>query len=168
MEGCAECAAEFARFSAIDSELTGWGEQLASAAPAPVFDRERMLSRLRSAQAAPARHRATKWMPAAALLVAAGLVLALLAPQARTPAGNRGRNADTSQFVEIPYTPPLDPRENTTIVRMSIRVATLIAMGFRISADPDTIVLADVLVGEDGRAHAIRMLSNVEMSGAGD
>jgi hypothetical protein len=41
-------------------------------------------------------------------------------------------------------------------------------MGFRIAADPDSTVIADVLVGEDGRAHAIRVLSSVDMSGAGD
>ena len=71
-------------------------------------------------------------------------------------------------LVGIPYLPSLDPRENATIVRMDIQVATLIAAGYSVAAEPGEIVPADVLVGEDGRAHAVRMLSDVELKGKGD
>jgi hypothetical protein len=32
-------------------------------------------------------------------------------------------------------------------------------MGYKVSADPDRVVPAEVLVGEDGRAHAVRLMS---------
>ena len=116
----------------------------------------------------PIRRRAIRWMPAVAAAIAAALVLAAIAPPRKAPAVNRAGNQIDAPFVEIPYLPPLDPRENSMIVRMNIRVATLIAVGYRVTADPEEIVPADVLVGEDGRAHAVRVLSGIEWNGTGD
>ena len=76
--------------------------------------------------------------------------------------------SEQTGFVEIPYLAPPDPHENTTVVRIQIRVATLIAVGYRVTADPDAIVPADVLVGEDGRAHAVRVPADVGLNGTGD
>lgn len=60
-------------------------------------------------------------------------------------------------FLPIPYTIPLGPEERATIVRMEIPVAALIAAGFAVPMlDPGEMVQADVLVGQDGRARAIR------------
>jgi hypothetical protein len=91
-----------------------------------------------------------------------------LAPHRKPPVVNPAIAQSAAPFVAIPYLPPLDPRENSTIVRMNIRVASLIAAGYRVAADPDKIVPADVLVGEDGRAHAVRVLSGIEWNGTGD
>ena len=71
-------------------------------------------------------------------------------------------------MIAIPYVPPLDPRETATVVRIKVRMATLMAMGYRIAADPDKVVPADVLVGEDGRAHAFRVLSETKSDGKGE
>jgi hypothetical protein len=67
----------------------------------------------------------------------------------------------TEPFIEIPYIAPLAPYERTTIVRMDVPVSALIAAGFDMHA-PDTgaALRADVLFGQDGRAHAIRLVSN--------
>jgi hypothetical protein len=163
LETCAQCSAALAAFTKIDSKLTGWGQSLCAQNPPPAAAREQLAAKL---ALPPARRRATRWIPAAAAAaIAAGLVLAVIAPHKKPPV--LGRRAD-SPFIEIPYLPPLDPRENATIVRMNIRVATLIAAGYRVTADPDTIVPADVLVGEDGRAHAVRVLSGIEWKGTGD
>jgi hypothetical protein len=165
LEACAECRAALAAFAGIDSELTGWGQRLGLRNPPPPGAREQLAARL---AALPARRRATRWMPAAsaavAAAIAAALVLTAIAPHKKLPAGNRGQ----APFIEIPYLPPLDPYENASIVRMNIRVATLIAAGYRVAADPDTIVPADVLVGEDGRAHAVRVLADIDWNGKGD
>jgi hypothetical protein len=142
LEACAECRAALARLIAIDVELVAWGERLARGNPVPAPRRARVFIGL-------------------AVAAAAALALVLVAPY-------RPVNSGESRFVEIPYLAPLDPRENATIVRMDIQVATLLAVGYRLTADPDTVVPADVLVGEDGRAHAIRVLSDVTLSGAGD
>src|SRR5262245_2054786 len=116
LEGCAECRAAAVRFSEIDRALTGWGERLAAENPARPGAREELAAQLRPL-------RKLRWMPAAAAVIAAALALAIVAPQKKTPAAG---------FVEIPYVPPLDPRENATIVRMDIRVATLITAGYRV------------------------------------
>jgi hypothetical protein len=59
--------------------------------------------------------------------------------------------------VPIPYTEPLQPNERAAVMRVDVPVAAFIAAGFRIAApDPGASIKADLLVGEDGRARAIR------------
>jgi hypothetical protein len=63
-------------------------------------------------------------------------------------------------FVAIPYTIPLDPRERATVVRMEMPVAALTAVGLGVpAADSSASAQADVIVGEDGRMRAIRLVS---------
>jgi hypothetical protein len=65
-------------------------------------------------------------------------------------------------FIAIPYTLPLDPRERVDVVRMDMPVAALIAAGLPVgSADPASHVRTDVLVGQDGRARAVRLVAAV-------
>lgn len=161
LEACVECRAAMARLTEIDRELTAWGQRVGRQNPPPPDARERLAASLESRDI---RRRAIHWTPAAVAAIAAALALVLITPQNKASAVNR----EPARFVEIPYLPPLDPHENATIVRMNIRVATLIAVGYRVTADPDAIVPADVLVGEDGRAHAVRVLSDIEWNGPGD
>lgn len=69
--------------------------------------------------------------------------------------------ADTEpQFLSIPYSTPLAPYERAEIVRVDLPVSALIAAGFHIStSDPGARAQADVIVGEDGMAHALRLIS---------
>ena len=68
-----------------------------------------------------------RWIPVAAAAIAAGLVLLAILPR-HTPTVETSEQTD---FVEIPYLAPPDPHENTTVVRIQIRVATLIAVGYQ-------------------------------------
>ena len=71
--------------------------------------------------------------------------------------------ADDQPFLSIPYTVPLSPEEHTTVVRMEVPVAALIAAGFNVATpDPGGVIDADVLVSQDGRARAIRPSSKEE------
>lgn len=64
-------------------------------------------------------------------------------------------------FVAIPYTVPLAPEERATVVRITLSPSAIAAVGFPLPAiDPGIDTLADVLVGEDGRAHAIRLVTD--------
>jgi hypothetical protein len=164
LERCAECRIALARFAEIDKELTGWGQRLGRENPPPAAAREQLSARL----ARSSRRQAGLWIPAAAATIAAALALAVIVPPEGPPAGSRAANHTESPFIQIPYLAPLDPRENTTVVRMNVSVATLIAVGYRVTADPDAMVPADVLVGEDGRAHAVRVLSDIDWNGTGD
>src|SRR5580700_8917641 len=86
LEACAECRVLLARFTEIDSELTGWGQRLGAQNPPPSEAREQLAARLASL---PARRRAIRWMPAAAAVIAAALVLAVTAPHKKPPPVNR-------------------------------------------------------------------------------
>lgn len=67
---------------------------------------------------------------------------------------------DTGPFVAIPYTVPPDPRERMTIMRVEMPVTALVAVGFAAAVpDPAASAQADVVVGEDGRIRAIRLVS---------
>lgn len=85
------------------------------------------------------------------------------APVRRVPK-RRARPAPKHEapFIAIPYTLPLDPRERVDVVRMDMPVAALIAAGLPLgTADPAGQVRTDVLVGQDGRARAVRLVAAV-------
>lgn len=68
--------------------------------------------------------------------------------------------ASDRPFVAIPYVTPLAPYERTQVVRMEVPVAALIAAGLPMStADVGAHAEADVVVGQDGRARAVRLVS---------
>ncbi len=63
-------------------------------------------------------------------------------------------------FVSIPYTMPLTPGERADVVRMDVPVAALIAAGLPMRVrDMSASASADFIVGEDGRARAVRLVS---------
>jgi len=157
LEACAQCRAALAEFAEIDRELNGWGRQLSLRNPPPGGAREQLAAKMASPAA---RRTPMRWIPAAA--IAAALLVVVTMPNRKPAVVTSAANPSGSRFIEIPYLPPPDPHENSTIVRMNIRVATLISVGYRVTADPDTVVPADVLVGEDGRAYAVRVLSGIE------
>jgi hypothetical protein len=68
-------------------------------------------------------------------------------------------------FLPIPYTQPLQPGERAEVVRMEMPVAALIAAGFPVAtSDAGAEASADVIIGEDGRARAVRLISISERS----
>jgi len=65
---------------------------------------------------------------------------------------------EADPFIAIPYTVPLAPEERTAVVRMTLSPAAMAAVGFPFqSGVPQQ---ADVLISEDGRARAIRLVAN--------
>jgi hypothetical protein len=81
------------------------------------------------------------------------------------PRKPRTAPATEEPFVQIPYTQPLAPWEHGEIMRMELPVAALIAQGFPlVTSDAGAAARADVLIGEDGRARAVRLISISERS----
>jgi hypothetical protein len=80
----------------------------------------------------------------------------------RAEASRRLEAAEPAQpFLAIPYTVPLAPGERATVVRMVLSASAMAAIGFPLPAiDPSNEAQADVLVGEDGRARAVRIVAN--------
>jgi len=148
-ETCARCA----RF--LDTQRA-MGAQLAAVAretpDAPDLE-SKLLAEFRAASTG-RRRGFGRWVWAGGAL--ASVVVGALVLRNPAPA----RRASGEPFIEIPYTAPLAPYERSRVVRMDIPVAALIAAGFEVHA-PDTgaVLQADVLFGQDGRAHAIRLVS---------
>lgn len=72
---------------------------------------------------------------------------------------------DTAPFISIPYTTPLAPYERAQVMQVEMPVAELIAAGLPVAtSDPGAQARADVIVGDDGRARAVRVVSIFERS----
>jgi hypothetical protein len=64
-------------------------------------------------------------------------------------------------FIGLPYITPPAPYERIRVERMELPVTALIAVGLPMrGADPGARVEADVVVGQDGRARAVRLVEN--------
>ena len=141
---CPSCAHERDRFRALDRRWLSYGETL--------NPRDSVLA------AKQKYGRMWRWNPAAAL-VAAAVLLTVTAPS-RPPQTPRAAAFEDAGFVESPFVPPIAPYERAEVVSVRISVSTLLAAGYRVAADPSSVVEADVLLGEDGQAHAVRLASN--------
>ncbi|HEY4084284.1 MAG TPA: hypothetical protein VGM43_00020 [Bryobacteraceae bacterium] len=105
----------------------------------------------------PARRASRAWRWAIAAPVIAALVLAAVLIRRPASAPAPVEQAQTG-FVRIPYVVPPLPYERTEIVHMDVPVAALIAVGFRRDEPAGASVPAEVLVGQDDRPLAIRIL----------
>ena len=150
LEECPPCA----RFLEGQRALSAAMASLA-AEPAPPAEQfqARVMAEFDKVQ--PARRPMLRWVLAGAL--AASVILGAVWSSRSVPAPVA---VSEPGFVPIPYTVPLSPEEPATVWRMEIPVSRLRAVGYRVQAsDPGAVVEADVLVGQDGRAHAIRPLT---------
>ncbi len=110
----------------------------------------------------PAPAPSPRWRFAGVLAACAGLCVVSYAVLLRPmPIPRKPVALAEEPFLEIPYVAPLAPYERVEIVRMDMPVSELTADGLDVRV-PDTgsTVLADVVLGQDGRAHAIRLVSN--------
>ena len=96
---------------------------------------------------------------AAAVVIAVFAVRSPQAPPAPAEVAEAPQESE-QPFIPIPYVAQLAPYERAEIVRMNLPVAALISAGFPMrTPDAGARVEADVLVGQDGRARAVRLIS---------
>ena len=128
-------------------------------ATSPPADLEtRVLAEFDARQASrPSSVRARWWLPATAAALAASAALAVFLTHRPAPPPR----ASQPPFIAIPYVAPPAPYERTRVMRMDVPVAALIAAGLEahITASSGS-VRADVLLGQDGRPLAIRLVKN--------
>ena len=97
--------------------------------------------------------RMISWPLALEVLAAAAIVAIAIysRPAASTP----------DEFVTVPYSAPIGPYERAELVRVNVPVTALTQWGLSIPAfDPSQRVNADVVIGEDGLARAVRLVGN--------
>jgi len=81
-------------------------------------------------------------------------------PAAPPPVEAQAEAEAEQPFVAIPFMLPPAPFERMEVVHMKLPVTELIAAGFRLqTADLGAEAEADVIVGQDGRARAVRLIS---------
>jgi hypothetical protein len=147
VESCTACA----RFLDDQTALTAAMQSVAAESGMPGAALE---ARVMAEFPAP---RVPVWRWTVAAGVAAAACLAAISMLRHTPAPPI---AQEQPFITIPYTVPLAPEEPAAVWHTRIPVSALIAVGFQLQAmDPSTMVEADVLVSQDGRARAIRPVS---------
>jgi hypothetical protein len=112
------------------------------------------------------RKRGRVWMAAIGTIAASVVGVWMLHQRAApkpvaSPAIEAQADSESEQpFVPIPYVLPPDQYERVEIVRVKLPVSELIAAGFRMqTADPGAQAEADVIVGQDGRPRAVRLIS---------
>lgn len=97
---------------------------------------------------------------AAVLIFKPGTVLKSPDPLPAASSASADIRESDQPFVPIPYVAPLAPYERAEIVRMELPVSALIAAGLPMrTADQGARAEADVVVGQDGRARAVRLIS---------
>lgn len=128
---------------------------------------ERLRHAVRARAQASRRVRRTAWLGAAAAVVATA-ALWWLPLRSNPPATAIPQGPDSSQvpagraFLPLPYAHV--PASDGRIVRMEVSGAALAAFGLEpIDVEAGDIVLADVFVGEDGLARAVRFVTPDEL-----
>ncbi len=151
LEECPPCARFLEEQRALSAAMASLGAE--PLPPAEQFQ-ARVMAEFDKVQ--PARRPVLRWVLAGAL--AASVILGAVWSNRGVPSTPVAQ--DDGGFLPLPYTVPLSPQERATVWRMEIPVTRLRAVGYRIQiSDPGAVVEADVLVGQDGRARAIRPLS---------
>lgn len=179
--GCPACETRLARQRELAAGLRGLAESC-RALKAPGRVEARLLRAFQAQHGAPAggnrRWLLPVWATAASLLLAAALLLTM----ARQPAAPRiipsglklasvGAAAapdaaaemetagDTDGFIPLPNAESIGPNEEVNLVRVEVPRSALVALGVDVNPDQAAErVEADVLLGSDGVAKAVRFL----------
>jgi hypothetical protein len=154
VETCADCARFYRGQLALTPALLAL-----PAAEAPRSIESAVLAEFDRAQRAPAFNLVWRLGAGAALAAALAAGLAIIPRREAPPQTASQKFAEP--FIEIPYVAPLAPYERAEIRHMDVPVAALINAGFELPGRQTGVsVPADVLVGQDGRIHAIRLNHN--------
>jgi hypothetical protein len=100
------------------------------------------------------RRRRVIWWPLALEVLAAAAIIVMAIYSRSAPAAN-------DEFIAVPYASPIGPYERADLVRVNVPVTALAQWGLPVSTfNPNQRVDAEVVLGEDGLARAVRLVSN--------
>ncbi len=103
-----------------------------------------------------------RWFTASACLALTVFLLALWITPRQPPAVQPAQSPQSGSeaFTPMPYVIPPAPYERTAIIRTVVPLPILLSAGFQIHGeDPASSTPADVLLGEDGRILALRLVA---------
>jgi hypothetical protein len=115
---------------------------------------ERLVAIFRSRQ----RRKLPGWVYVAAAMLLLGLGLTVLRAYRTVPPPS-GLVYSVPGFVALPYSQSGVPLENAVVIRVQMRPSELSSMGVAVPAAASTAKFeADILVGQDGVARAVRLV----------
>jgi len=162
LSACPSCAGRWRNQRVLTRELQILTDRVASHRP-PQRGLELVMREFER------RRRAHRWhwlrwvpAPAAAVLLVVALLTVrhgnVVTPVARTAAmGAVPAEPAEEGFVDVPYAPPLAPGEFVSVVREELEPTELVRMGLPVDGIGEALVVADVVVGEDGFPRAVRV-----------
>jgi anti-sigma factor RsiW len=168
LEECAECRARFERLQAVSSAIAGYSEALADAGDGAVAA-ARLAEALQSRQAPKARSAfGFGWwrlVPACAAVVVFGMVLLMRGPALRvapkaTPVATAPADRLANGFIALPYSDQNLSPEGAVVIQVEVPRSAMLLAGAPVSDTQGTgLVKAEVVVGADGLARAIRFMN---------
>ena len=178
LRDCAACAARQAGEQRIAAGLKALAAELRRTEAPPRMER-RLVAAFRAEMGVAPAPRGSAWYPVLSwgAAFAATVTLALFLMPGRHPqrvhrpvlSGTEAAaleppysidvtaGLDESGFIPLPNALQIDPSDEVDMVRMEVPRSTLIALGFPVGEDEGN-VQADVLLGGDGVARAVRFL----------
>jgi hypothetical protein len=151
----------------VDRDLLGALRRLADETIVPPADPAReaaLLTAFDSARQQPPRSRGTWWWMAGLATAAAALLIgAGIEPYRGRPGKVHllpSHLVVVGEFVPWPGARDLPPLESGELLRVDLPVSMLPALGMAPPATHGTQVKADVIIGQDGLARAVRLVAN--------
>ena len=156
LSGCAECRASLARLRAISGAIDEYSAALIDSQP-PTARRHALRSTLE--QRSEARRKSVPtWLGIAASLLLAGGILLWSQKHPKRPAAVTQIAADG--FMLLPYSDENLRAEGAVVLQVEVPRSAAALAGMPVSDGPgDGRVKAEVIVGADGLARAIRFLN---------
>ena len=153
----------------VDDDIRVALQRVAHSMQVPDIDPHREMSLLTAFDAAQRRRQSPRagywWMAgvatAAALLIAVGVPPSMSRGRRTPPIDRPGvhqRVNAVGEFVSLPGAAALPPLESGHLVRIRLPVSVLPTLGVMPPLSQRTEVRADVLVGQDGLARAVRLV----------
>jgi anti-sigma factor RsiW len=165
LEQCAACAARLRSQRALKAGLRAVAGQMRQVgAPARVESRLRAAFRAHkgSPAYAPVRPHSpiVTWATAAAAVIGLAMFLVRQPAQMATDGETDGGTAVASSgFIALPNAAEIGPNEDANMVRVEVPRSAMIALGFPVNPEQaGQPVQADVMLGADGLARAVRFL----------
>ena len=158
---CSSCAKFLEERTALHKAFANLRMETASLGPSTLVEQQ-VLAALNASTPNPRLpHRTWRWITVSALAFAALLIFAALFTVSRThKAAPIAEIPHEEPFTAMPYVVPPAPDERTTVVRTRVSSQIMQDAGLHVQDDPGSTALADVVLSQDGRLLALRLVSH--------
>ena len=156
LAACAECSARYAKLGAVSGAIEDFSAGLSDPQPAGMR-RRAFVEALERRPAVISKSAVSALAIAACLILAAGISLMVSKPHARpmSPA-----QIATDSFIALPYSDEDLSSEGAVVLQVELPRSAVALAGIPVGDGPsDGRVKAEVMVGADGLARAIRFLN---------